>query len=38
MKELLDELSGRYPQLREYLLIALKDSSRYGLWEKGGAR
>lgn len=38
MKDLLDELSVRYPQLREYLLTALKDSSRYGLWQKEDAR
>ena len=34
MKELLDALSRRYPRAREYLLTALKDEQRYGLWGK----
>ena len=34
MKQLLDSLSRRYPRAREYLLTALKDEARYGLWEK----
>ncbi|MBQ9409227.1 MAG: tRNA 2-thiocytidine(32) synthetase TtcA [Clostridia bacterium] len=34
MKELLDALSRRYPRAREYLLNALRDEGRYGLWEK----
>ena len=28
------ELSRRYPRAKEYLLTALRDDSRYGLWNK----
>ena len=31
---MLEELSRRYPRAKEYLLTALKDDSRYGLWNK----
>ncbi len=34
IKELLDELSRRYPRAREYLLTALRDEERYGLWQR----
>lgn len=34
IKELLDALSRRYPQAREYLLTALRDEERYGLWNR----
>lgn len=34
IKELLDDLTRRYPRAKEYLLIALKDEARYGLWDK----
>ena len=34
MKNMLEELSRRYPRAKEYLLTALKDDSRYGLWNK----
>lgn len=34
IKKLLDDLTRRYPRAKEYLLTALKDSQRYGLWEK----
>lgn len=34
IKELLETLTRRYPRAKEYLLTALKDESRYGLWEK----
>ena len=36
IKELLDDLTRRYPRAKEYLLTALKDSARYGLWNKHG--
>jgi tRNA 2-thiocytidine biosynthesis protein TtcA len=36
MKELLSALSRRYPRAREYLLTALRDDSRYGLWNREG--
>lgn len=34
IKELLDDLTRRYPRAKEYLLTALKDEARYGLWDK----
>ena len=34
MKDMLEELSRRYPRAKEYLLTALRDDSRYGLWNK----
>lgn len=34
IKELLDDLTRRYPRAKEYLLTALKDEDRYGLWNK----
>ena len=34
IKELLDDLTRRYPRAKEYLLTALKDDNRYGLWNK----
>ncbi len=34
IKELLDDLTRRYPRAKEYLLTALKDDTRYGLWNK----
>jgi tRNA 2-thiocytidine biosynthesis protein TtcA len=34
MKELLSELSRRYPHLQETMLSALKNTEQYGLWEK----
>jgi tRNA(Ile)-lysidine synthase TilS/MesJ len=34
MKELLRELTGRYPRAPEYMLNALKNDRRYGLWDK----
>ena len=34
IKELMDELSRRYPRAREYLLTALRDEERYGLWQR----
>jgi len=38
MKELLNDLSRKYPNLRPYLLTALRDSSRYGLWDRPGRK
>ena len=34
MKELLAELSNRYPTLKDMMLSALKNDRQYGLWEK----
>lgn len=34
IKELLDDLTRRYPRAKEYLLTALRDEDRYGLWNK----
>lgn len=34
IKELLNDLSRRYPRAREYLLTALRDDRRYGLWNR----
>jgi len=34
IKELLDDLTRRYPRAKEYLLTALKDDKRYGLWDR----
>lgn len=36
MKELLTELTKRYPFVRERLLSALKNKEQYGLWDKNG--
>ena len=36
IKELLDDLTRRYPRAKEYLLTALKDDQRYGLWNRRG--
>ena len=35
MKELLKELSQRYPDLKDQMLSALRNDKQYGLWEKG---
>lgn len=35
MKELLAELSRRYPNVKEMMLLALQNDRQYGLWEKG---
>lgn len=34
IKVLLNDLSRRYPRAREYLLTALRDEKRYGLWNR----
>ncbi len=34
MKELLAELSQRYPDIKEQMLSALRNDGQYGLWEK----
>lgn len=34
MKELLGELSSRYPNIKEMMLSALQNDKQYGLWEK----
>lgn len=34
IKELLNDLTRRYPRAKEYLLTALKDEKRYGLWDQ----
>lgn len=34
MKELMDELATRYPNIRETMLGALRNDKQYGLWEK----
>ena len=34
MKELLTELSKRYPNVKEMMLSALQNDRQYGLWEK----
>lgn len=34
MKELLKELSHRYPDLKDQMLSALRNDKQYGLWEK----
>ena len=34
MKNLIDELSVKYPRLREFALNALRNSDQYGLWDK----
>ncbi len=34
MKDLLDQLSKTYPQIREGVLHALRSDKQYGLWEK----
>lgn len=34
MKELLEALTRRYPRAKEYLLTALRDEARYGLWTR----
>lgn len=36
IKELLDDLTRRYPRAKEYLLTALRDDKRYGLWNRHG--
>lgn len=36
MKQLLETLSHRYPRAKEYLLTALRDEARYGLWTRDG--
>lgn len=34
MKELLQDLTCRYPAAPEYILNALQNDKQYGLWEK----
>lgn len=34
MKELLNDLTRRYPSAPEYILSALKNDKQYGLWQK----
>ncbi|MEG0125540.1 MAG: ATP-binding protein [Clostridia bacterium] len=34
MKELLSELSKRYPNVKEMMLSALRNDQQYGLWQK----
>ena len=34
MKELLADLSTRYPTIKESMLSALQNHGQYGLWEK----
>ncbi|MEA5014045.1 MAG: ATP-binding protein [Candidatus Limiplasma sp.] len=34
MKELLKELSHRYPDIKDQMLSALRNDKQYGLWEK----
>ena len=34
MKELLDDISRKYPHAREYMLSALQNDAQYGLWNK----
>ena len=38
MKELLQELSKRYPHIEETMLSALQNDDQYSLWEKSGPR
>ena len=38
MKELLQELSKRYPHIQETMLSALQNDGQYSLWEKDGPR
>jgi Predicted ATPase of the PP-loop superfamily implicated in cell cycle control len=34
MKDLLADLTKRYPEAKEYMLSALRNDEQYGLWEK----
>ncbi len=36
MKELLAELTKRYPEVKDQMLSALRNDRQYGLWEKDG--
>ena len=37
MKRLLDSLCRQYPNARELMLSALKNTDQYGLWDRPGS-